>query len=429
MRTARRAAAVCGLTAVVLALTFWLLGARPVTLTIGVFAGSNWDVSEPGIYQAFDTAVARFEQAHPGVTVQYVSGVPREEYPEWLAEQLLLGHEPDVYLVPEADLATLAGLGALEPLDSRIAASQRIDPAAYYPAAWESGQLDGSTYALPYQCVPTMMCVNRTLLDACGIALPADSWTWEDFYAICAAVSALGQTADGRPVFGCQNYTWHDAAVANGLQLFDPSGDSCTFDDIRLQQAILFCSRLQALDAGRAPERDAFRKGQAAFCPMRLSSYRTDQPYMWKIRRYAGFEWDCLTMPAGPNGSNVSEMSTLLAGMSARSRHPALAWELLQMLSADPDYQAILCSESAGLSPLRAVVRGQTIGMFDPPVSMGQVDQAMEQAVSRPTFRGYETALQSADREILRLMETRADLAGGLLGLQRDITKLLQTSQ
>lgn len=429
MKTAKRAAAACGLTAAVLALTLWLLGARPVTLTIGVFAGSNWDVAEPGIYQSFDAAVARFAHDHPGVTVQYVSGVPREEYPEWLAEQLLLGKEPDVYLVPESDLATLAGLGALEPLDSRISGSSGIDPAAYYPAAWASGQLDGSTYALPYQCVPTMMCVNRTLLDACGIPLPADSWTWEDFYAICAAVSRLGTAEDGQAVYGCPDYTWFDAALTNGIQIFDPSGDSCTFDDIRMQQAILFCSRLQALNGGRLPERDAFRKGQAAFCPMRLSSYRTDQPYMWKIRRYAGFEWDCLTMPAGPNGSNVSEMSTLLAGMSARSRHPALAWELLRMLSADVDYQASLCDESAGLSPLRTVVRGQAIGMFEPLVSMGQVDQAMEQAVSRPTFRGCEAVLQYADREILGLMETRTDLAGGLLGLQRDITKLLQATQ
>ena len=39
-------------------------------------------------------------------------------------------------------------------------------------------------YALPYEVVPTMLFVNKTLLRQEGIEMPQQDWTWEIFLEI-----------------------------------------------------------------------------------------------------------------------------------------------------------------------------------------------------------------------------------------------------
>ena len=81
----------------------WYWHSRPVELRIGLFAGSNWDVPEGDSYAVIEAAIQQFEAQHPGVCVTYSSGIKKEDYSEWLAEQLLGGTEPDVFVIPEAD--------------------------------------------------------------------------------------------------------------------------------------------------------------------------------------------------------------------------------------------------------------------------------------------------------------------------------------
>ena len=66
------------------------------TLRIGIFVGSYWDVPSGEGYHIIDEAVARFEQSHPGVKVEYVSGIRKDDYSQWLSDQIMLGKEPDV---------------------------------------------------------------------------------------------------------------------------------------------------------------------------------------------------------------------------------------------------------------------------------------------------------------------------------------------
>ncbi|REC22729.1 hypothetical protein CF160_16695, partial [Enterococcus pseudoavium] len=46
---------------------------RPVTITVGVFAGSNWDVPNGNSYQVIDDAIAQFKKEHPNVKIVYDS--------------------------------------------------------------------------------------------------------------------------------------------------------------------------------------------------------------------------------------------------------------------------------------------------------------------------------------------------------------------
>lgn len=44
---------------------------RETVITVGVIAGSYWDAPTGNCYAVIDAAIARFEQAHPNVRVEY----------------------------------------------------------------------------------------------------------------------------------------------------------------------------------------------------------------------------------------------------------------------------------------------------------------------------------------------------------------------
>ena len=116
-----------------------------------------------------------------------------------LSTSYLLGSEPDVFLVLPEDFGELCELGALAPLDGYLAQDEAVSDTDFYPAALQSGAENGVQYALPYECVPTLMCVNKTLLESEGIAVPSGDWTWENFYNICAKLRAT-RTVTAKPI-------------------------------------------------------------------------------------------------------------------------------------------------------------------------------------------------------------------------------------
>ena len=104
----------------VLALCLSLAGcldSGETVLTIGVYSGSYWNTPNGKCYQILDEAIALFEADHPGVKVEYVSGIPAGDYSEWLAGQILMGTEPDLYFVLPEDFNLLVSSGALAQLD------------------------------------------------------------------------------------------------------------------------------------------------------------------------------------------------------------------------------------------------------------------------------------------------------------------------
>ena len=67
-------------------------------LTIGVFSDSYWEVQNGYSYQILEDAIQCFEKEHPGVNVEYVSGILKSDYSEWLSKQLISGTRPMSFL-------------------------------------------------------------------------------------------------------------------------------------------------------------------------------------------------------------------------------------------------------------------------------------------------------------------------------------------
>ncbi|WP_447442409.1 ABC transporter substrate-binding protein [Streptococcus cameli] len=398
---------------------------RPVVLRLGLYSGSSWDVPNSRDNTAIDEAIALFESQHPGVDIVYESGIPKEDYSNWLSDQVVQGQQPDLFLVPEEDFSLLASTGALTDLSSFQA--KQIEADQFYPVALHAGQYGGKQYALPFESNPIMMCVNKDLLEKEGIELPDANWTLNDFYQIAKEVTK-DTDGDGRvDQFGITDYTWQQGLAAHGGQIYDRTNESLTITSDEMRQALNFVTKLDNLSDRYQVSSEDFDQGKVAFYPMSLAQYRTYKPYPYHVAKYSNFAWTCVPMPAVIGTMNATQVQTSLFGVSSKTRHARLAKQFLKTLTTDQQIQQKVFNDSQGISVLRAVMNSQeTKDMLraddfgENSLSVSTLDQMMATAVVEVRFKHYQSILEKADYLLLDAMN-RKSIDSDLVEIQKQL--------
>src|SRR5947209_8160148 len=127
---------------------------------------------------------ADFHTLHPNITIQF-QAVSADNSTTKLTTQVAGGTAPDVAFLDSSAVQTFASRGALVNLDGYIAGSaSTTNLSDFVPGFLKTGQLGGSTYALPLDGETTGLFYRMDLFAAAGITSPPA--TWEDFQADAA---------------------------------------------------------------------------------------------------------------------------------------------------------------------------------------------------------------------------------------------------
>lgn len=403
------------------------------TLKVGIFYGSNWEVPGTVHYEILDQTIEKFKAKYPNVKVSYEKGILSDNYSEWLSEQILKGTEPDVYLVLDEDFNTLASLGALKNLDTLVKGDKEFKESDFYSSVYRAGQYGKSQYALPMECNPTLMFVNKSLLQKEGVEVPDNNWTWDEFYDICQKI-VKDSDGDGQfDQFGCYDYTWLQAVYSNGITPFDKNGTTSNFLDEKFSQSLEFVKRLVATNKNYQVTSNDFDLGKVAFRPFTFSDYRTYMPYPWRIKKYSGFEWTCIRMPAGPSGDNRSEMSALMAGISSRTGKKQAAWDFIKMLTTDEEIQSLVYEDTSAASVLKSVnTSKKTMDLLnkdtpgDSIIDMSLLDKVIDTGVIPNRFKQYEEAYEKTDSLIKSYVDQEDDSSTFLFQMKNQIDEILK---
>lgn len=405
---------------------------RNRTITIGVFVGSPWGVPDAYSYEFIDDAIKAFEDKYPGVHVEYVSGIMKEDYSEWLSSKILSGTAPDVFMILPEDFSLLEKIGSCMPLDNIIERDKSFDSNDFYEGAYEFGNVNGVQYAIPFESAPDMMFVNKTLLAKETILVPDEDWTWDDLYNICQRVT---KDTDGNGIvdqFGIYNYSWEQAFISNGVEYFDEDGKYCSIQGENAVEAVDFLKKLDALKCGAVVKATDFDMGKVAFMPVTLAEYRTYKPYPWSIKKYSNFNWECITLPKGPNGSNKSKMNTLLMGMNSRTHNKKLAFELMKMFCYDKDIQFEVYKYRGGGSVLKSIINENQALLIEnqalpknSSLNVGIIHSIMEEGIKDYNFRDVNEAKKIISEDINSIIENDENSLIALKHLQRKVNQYL----
>ena len=392
---------------------------RKKKIVVGVFAGSYWDIENGYYYRILDEAISKFREKHPDYEVVYTSGIRKSDYPEWLAEQFMQGSAPDLFFIPGNYLDTFARIGALHPLDDLIYEDDDFDPWAYYPTAYNAGYLNGNQLAIPYECAPRMMFVNKTILDAEGIDMPDSDWTWEDFLSICRSVTHSTDESGVINQFGVRGYTWQDAFCANSVKILSPDGKSCDFTVSEVGEAISFLERINNLSSGYALSNADFSKGNVAFQPMVFSEYRAYKSKELSLKKYSGFEW-----------SKSDFAKSILLSKSAT---PAIS-SMIPLLTFDEQIQGKIFDYSEGISPLTSLTESEETAKLlrqgtGSRFNMDTLRFVMEKSIMPRYIKGYGEINEQISIAVQSILESSSNLQMEQIIWNRKLNSYLKNLQ
>ncbi|MCY4258742.1 MAG: sugar ABC transporter substrate-binding protein [Rhodobacteraceae bacterium] len=291
-----------------------------------------WDPAQLEVEQA---AIAEFEVANPGVTVE-IQAMPPADYWPRLSALAASGDLPDVFAMSSGFVQSWAEADNLADL-SAVVDSAELAP--YYESATSVGVVNGVRVAFPQNWVAPVMYYNKTAFDAAGIETPQPDWTWDDFLNAAKALT-VDENADGTPE---QYGMWLYGRYAHVEPwIFRNGGRLLNEDKTALDpspEAIRALEFLTSLvnEHGVAPppaEMEGIRQ-QDVF-PLGMAAMWVDGS--WSIannRDIIGdtFEWGIAQVPIGPDATDETARAYAWADMlsvAKTSENQDIAWAFIQ---------------------------------------------------------------------------------------------------
>jgi len=384
---------------------------QEIVLEIGLYSGNDWGVPQIDVYKIYDEAIKLFEEKNPGVKVVYRSGTLMEDYSEWLAQKILMGQEPDVFIVLQEDFNTLAEIGMLESFDPLIQQSGNGQLTGFYEKALEAGRYNGQQFGMPFQVVPTFLAVNKSLIEDNGLEIPSDQWTMDDFLTMCTYLTKDIDHDNIIDQFGTVAYDWDNAYYALNGSFVDSEKAVDMYDETILKEALDYTKSINRLSQGYYVSSNDFSQGNVGFKSFSLAEFRAFKPYPYKVKKYSDFDWGVIPFPSSSNSISKAKMYTLQWGMSSRSDNKDLAWKFVQFMTSDPEVQRMVWDYTYALPANVNVVNDiyADLDISDTVLDPEFLSLVIEESVVEPTFKNYNQIREAMDIRIkVNILEDRS---------------------
>ncbi|HJG91678.1 MAG TPA: extracellular solute-binding protein, partial [Brachybacterium massiliense] len=197
-----------------------------------------------------EEVIALFLEKHPEASVSAEPG-DISGYFDKLATSVAAGDEPDVITMGGAYPAEYAARDVLLDLGTVEGA---LDLSVMDEGARTNGQVDGTQVAVTTGINAPGMIVNPAVLSEAGVEMPdPETWTWDDFAEVAAAVSE--SSADG--IYGSGSVFTHDSidlwARQHGQLLYTEDGEIGV--DVETVRSFFEYSKM-LIDTGASPGAD-----------------------------------------------------------------------------------------------------------------------------------------------------------------------------
>jgi multiple sugar transport system substrate-binding protein len=311
-----------------------------------------WAMGREG--EVIGQLIPEFERENPGIEVR-VQQLPFSAAHEKLLTGFVGDATPDLAQLGNSWVPEFAALGALEPLDARVAATPSIERADYFPGIWDSNLVDGHLYGVPWYVDTRLLFYRRDILKRAGFSHPPR--TWAEWQRQMVAVKKLAGPGNYAAYFPLTEY---ETLEILGLQTPEPMiTDQArgNFANPGFKRALTLY--LDTFRDGLAPVAgnteisnvwDEFDRGYFSFYitgPWQIGEFKRRLPADRQD------EWMTAPMP-GPDGPGVSNAGGSSLVVFKRSPRKEAAWKLVEFLSR-PAIQQRFHALTGDLPPRQSV--------------------------------------------------------------------------
>ncbi|GAB3601536.1 ABC transporter substrate-binding protein [Microbacterium tumbae] len=314
------------------------LSDEPVTIRVTWWGG---DARAEQTQQVIDA----FEDEYPNITVE-------PTYADWagywdqLATATAAGDAADVIQMDELYLSSYGARGALADLSSLD-----LDLSGFPEDALATGQVAGTTYAVPIGVSVYALVANKDLFDEYGVALPDDeTWTWGDLGALAQELTdkSGGEITGIGTVGGLDTGSVRYWGRSAGSELFDEEGN-VTIDPQAI--ADMWQYQLDLTASGASQSGDEIFEGFAAgISAGPMATNKVAMSMAWHAQLTAlqaanGGNLVLLKLPE-PEGVDPSFYKpSMYWTVSGTSEHPAEAGLFLDYILNNEDAVSIIGTE------------------------------------------------------------------------------------
>jgi multiple sugar transport system substrate-binding protein len=296
---------------------------------------------------------ADFERDHPGIRIE-VQQLPWTSAHEKLLTAFVGDATPDLAQLGNTWLPELATLGALAPLDAAAAASQVVREPDYFSGIWETNQLDGALYGVPWYVDTRLVFYRRDRFAAAGFATLPQTWpAWQGAMRAIKAQAGAERYAILLPLDEFEQLL--ALALQQDEELLRGHGRWGNFRGAGFRRALsfylsMFVERLAPVTTQiQVPNPwDELARGYfSCFLhgPWSIGEFTRRLPAaqqgIWATAPLPG--------PTGP-GASIAGGSSLV--VFRRAAHPREAWQLIEYLSR-PEVQRTFYELTGNLPPRR----------------------------------------------------------------------------
>ncbi len=344
--------------------------------------------------------IPEFERQNPQIRVD-LQQIPWTAAHEKLLTAFAGRVTPDIAQLGSSWVPELVALGALDPLDQRIAGSTVVEPNDFFPGGWAGNVIDRRTWGIPWYSDTRILFYRSDLLRQAGFAKVPDNWA--DWVRAMRAIKQRGNPRDFAIFLPINEY---EPLLAFALQQPEPllrdGGRRGNFESPGFVRASNFY--LGLFDQGLAPRAtntqisniyDEFAKGHFAFIitgPWNIGEFESRLPPERKD------DWMTAPLP-GPSGPGQSIAGGSSLAVFARSERKAAAWKLIEYLS-QPAIQLKFFELTGDLPPRRSVWNARRLA--GNPYAQAFREQ-LERTVAPPAVPEWERIGQQ-----MRLVSERA---------------------
>lgn len=279
-----------------------------------------------------------FTAANPKIKIN-IQLTPNKEYWTKLQTAITGGNAPDVFWMNGPRIGLYASQGVLLPISDQIA-NDSVDLNNYPSSLVDLYTFRGKHYALPKDYDTIGLWYNKKLFDAAGVKYPDETWTWDTMTEAAVKLTNAAKGVWGIAAANWSQENYYDTIYQAGGYVISPDGKTSGFDDPKSIKGIQFWV-------------DLIHKHKAS--PTLKQMTDTDPDAMFQSGKlamlYAG-SWsangyhqnkeisDHVDVAVLPKGEKRAVMIHGLGNViSAKSKHPAQAWQWVKFLGSQQAQQ------------------------------------------------------------------------------------------
>jgi multiple sugar transport system substrate-binding protein len=305
----------------------------PVTLKVYTW----WDVTK---FAHLQTMQAEFEAANTDIKLEFVT-IP-SGYADAMITKLAAGEIPDVMMLAMDQVPRYALQGMLLPLDD-LASQEYKD--SLYDVVKNALTVNGTMYAAARDVTPKVIYLNTKMFADAGIAIPADTWTMNDFVEIAKQLTkGTGQTEQWG--YYWKNYIDQTYAMiaAFGGKLYAEDGKSSVLStDANTKEALQFMYDLYNTYKVCPSEAQAAQFGDNEFSAFMANKVAMQVGALSTASTFDANATEYTVLPM-PFVKGVSQTSSFVNTwvIPTTAKNPDLSWRLVEFLSGQEGQQIAL---------------------------------------------------------------------------------------